>query len=305
MATLNFPVFLDNSAQGFYDRLIASAVVPGNGKPDPSAMTRFLAAHPETERAMKIVKHHPPTAGFADSVYSGLNTFYFVNGSGERAPVRWSLTPLQQALPPSPGPDALFDALTRQLRAGPLHWRSMLTVGAPSDSTRDATVPWPADRHTVDAGLLTLDSVATAAKGTAGDINLAVGLVRVGNRLTHRPPPLPSTVGALERKVVLLSELSLYALLLLQPLLGWAMVSAVGGPVVVFGSLRLPRIAPFDAQLFWLLRQAHSVVAYALMAVIAAHISAVLLQTLTLRDRMIERMTFRFRSKARWRLPLG
>ena len=71
------------------------------------------------------------------------------------------------------------------------------------------------------------------------------------------------------------------------------MVSAAGGPVVVFGSLRLPRIAPFDAQLFWLLRQAHSVIAYALMAAIAAHISAVLLHTLTLRDRLIERMTFR------------
>jgi cytochrome b561 len=41
------------------------------------------------------------------------------------------------------------------------------------------------------------------------------------------------------------------------------------------------------------LRQAHSVIAYALMAAIAAHISAVLLHTLTLRDRLIERMTFR------------
>jgi len=51
--------------------------------------------------------------------------------------------------------------------------------------------------------------------------------------------------------------------------------------------------------LFWLLRQAHSVVAYALMAAIAAHVSAVLLHTLTLRDRMIERMTFRLAGKRR------
>src|ERR1700737_2270135 len=59
MATLNLPVFLDNSPQGFYDRLIASAVVPGTGKPDPTAMARFLAAHPETARAMGIVKQQP------------------------------------------------------------------------------------------------------------------------------------------------------------------------------------------------------------------------------------------------------
>ena len=137
---------------------------------------------------------------------------------------------------------------------------------------------------------------------TLGVTILLVVLVRVVNRLTHRAPPLPSTVGALERKVVMLSEVSLYALLLIQPLLGWAMVSAAGGPVVVFGSLRLPRIAPFDAQLFWLLRQAHSVIAYALMAAIAAHISAVLLHTVTLRDRLIERMTFRLSRTRRARL---
>lgn len=130
---------------------------------------------------------------------------------------------------------------------------------------------------------------------TLGVTILVVVLVRLVNRLTHRAPPLPSTVGALERKIVVLSEVSLYAMLLTQPLLGWAMVSAAGEPVVVFGALRLPRIAPFDAQLFWLLRQAHSVIAYALMAAIAAHVSAIALHTWTLRDRMIERMTFRFR----------
>src|ERR1700753_1942107 len=106
MATLNLPVFLDNSPQGFYDRLIASAVGPGTGKPDPAAMPRCRAARPEPARAMKIVTQHPPTPSFADSVYSGLNAFYFVNQSGARTPVRGSLTPMQQALPPSSGPDA-------------------------------------------------------------------------------------------------------------------------------------------------------------------------------------------------------
>ena len=133
---------------------------------------------------------------------------------------------------------------------------------------------------------------------TLGVLILVVTVVRVINRLTHHPPAWPSTIGSLEGKVIGLSEKLLYALLLLQPLIGWAMVSAAGEPVVVFGSLHLPRIAPFDAQVFWVLRQAHSVVAYALMATIAAHISAVPPHTLTLRDRLTERMTFRFRSKA-------
>ena len=125
-----------------------------------------------------------------------------------------------------------------------------------------------------------------------GSLVLLVMVVRVVNRLTHHPPAWPPTIGALEGKAVVLSEKLLYTLLLLQPLVGWAMLSAAGGPVVVFESLRLPRIAPFDAEVFWVLRQAHSVIAYTLMVVIAAHISAVLWHTLGLRDRLIERMTF-------------
>lgn len=127
---------------------------------------------------------------------------------------------------------------------------------------------------------------------TLGALVLVVVVVRAANRFTHRAPRLPATVGSVEQLLVVGSELGLYALMLAQPLVGWAMVSAGGRPVVLFGSLRLPRIAPFDADLYFLLRQTHSVLAYLLVAAIAAHVSAVLLHTLTLRDRMLSRMTF-------------
>jgi cytochrome b561 len=149
-------------------------------------------------------------------------------------------------------------------------------------------------------GFVMVNSVASYAQlivvhKTLGALVLLVMVARVINRATHHPPAWPPTIGSLEGRLVGLSEKLMYALLLLQPLVGWAMLSAAGGPVVVFGSVHLPRIAPFDAQVYWVLRQSHSVIAYTLVAVIAAHISAVLLHTLTLRDRMIERMTFRFR----------
>jgi cytochrome b561 len=127
---------------------------------------------------------------------------------------------------------------------------------------------------------------------TLGVVILAVVVVRAANRFTHRVPRLPETVGWVEHKLVVGSELALYTLMVAQPLVGWAMVSASGQPVIIFGSLRLPRIAPFDADLYFLLRQTHSVLAYTLVAVIAAHVSAVLLHTLTLRDGILSRMTF-------------
>jgi cytochrome b561 len=127
---------------------------------------------------------------------------------------------------------------------------------------------------------------------TLGVVILAIVLARAANRFTHRVPKLPETVGGFERIIVVGSELTLYAVMVAQPLVGWAMVSASGSPIVVFGSIRLPRIAPFNADLYFVLRQTHSVLAYLLVAVIAAHVSAVLLHTLTLRDRMLSRMTF-------------
>jgi cytochrome b561 len=127
---------------------------------------------------------------------------------------------------------------------------------------------------------------------TLGVAILTIVVVRVANRFTHRVPTLPKTVGGVERILVVGSELTLYAMMLAQPLIGWAMVSASGRPVVVVGSVRLPRIAPFNDDLYFVLRQTHSVLAYLLVAVIAAHVSAVLLHTLTLRDRMLSRMTF-------------
>jgi catalase len=171
-AMLNLPVFPDNSPQGFYDRLLASKVIPSTGKPDPTAMSAFLAAHPETKAAMAVINAHPPTPGFADSTFSGLNTFFFVNDAGVRTPVRWSFVPQQPALPTQTGAkNALFDALVRQMRVGPLTWRLMLTVGSQGDQVRDPTLPWPSDRRSIDAGTLTLTTIETEKAGNARDIN--------------------------------------------------------------------------------------------------------------------------------------
>src|SRR5947209_6697182 len=56
-----------------------------------------------------------------------------------------------------------------------------------------------------------------------GALILLVMVVRIINRWTHHPPAWPPTIGALEGRLVGLSEKLLYGLLLLQPLVGWAM----------------------------------------------------------------------------------
>lgn len=173
-AMLNLPVFPVNSPQGFYDQLLASKPDPRTGKPDPSAMERFQAAHPETVPATGLIKKAPPTSGFGNSPFHGLNAFYFVDEAGTRTPVRWMLAPVSPPptpIDPSSDRNALFDVLVNQLRSGPLRWKLLVTVGAPTDPTDDASLPWPADRRVIDTGTVTLDSVASDRPGNASDIN--------------------------------------------------------------------------------------------------------------------------------------
>jgi hypothetical protein len=66
----NIPVFVVNSARGFYEQLFASSPDPATGKPDPSRMNAFLAAHPETVRAMQLIKKRQVTSGFANSTFN-------------------------------------------------------------------------------------------------------------------------------------------------------------------------------------------------------------------------------------------
>ncbi len=123
-----------------------------------------------------------------------------------------------------------------------------------------------------------------------GVLILAFAVVRLANRLTHRLPPFLATMSRAERRIASWSEYLLYALLLLQPLIGWAMLSAARFPIVLVGPIHLPGIAPQNLDLYAVLRQAHNVGALLLFLTFTAHVCAVLFHTLVLRDGVLDRM---------------
>lgn len=174
-AMVSFPVFTDRTPEGFYERLLASKPVPETGKPDPQKMAAFLERHPETAAALKIIKQTPPSAGFADSAFYGLNAFYFTNSAGATVPVRWSLVPQQAgqaaAPPASVGRDYLFNDFIHAVAQRPVAWTLVLSIAEPGDPTNDATKPWPQSRRSIDAGTVTITGVQTEEAGNARDIN--------------------------------------------------------------------------------------------------------------------------------------
>jgi catalase len=184
-AMINFPVFPLPTPEAFYEQLLASKPDPKTGKPDSAKMKEFLARHPETVAAFKIIKAQPPSSGFENSTFYGLNAFHFTNGQGASIPVRWLVVPEQpfQAADLAAAPkdkSYLFDGLIAAIHRGPLRWRLIVIVGQSGDPTNDASIPWPAQREQVDLGTLTLDRVESDDPSAARDINFDPLVLPVG-----------------------------------------------------------------------------------------------------------------------------
>ena len=125
---------------------------------------------------------------------------------------------------------------------------------------------------------------------------LAVAL-RILWRLTHRPPPLPGAMPALERRAAGATHAALYFFMLALPLTGWALVSVspYNIPTVLYGLIPWPDLPVFstltdkhraDAIMSFI----HSRLAFVLMGVLALHAAAALRHHFLLRDGILRRM---------------
>lgn len=113
---------------------------------------------------------------------------------------------------------------------------------------------------------------------------LLLVIVRLINRLRHRPPPLPADLPAVQVLAAKASHWLLYTLMFAMPLVGWSMVSASGFPVTMFGGFALPPIAPHNATVYAVLRSAHTWLALLLFATVLMHLAAALFHAWVRRD---------------------
>jgi cytochrome b561 len=124
-----------------------------------------------------------------------------------------------------------------------------------------------------------------------GILILILVAIRLVNRLLNPPPPLPDGMPRWQRLAAIGSHVLLYVLMFAVPLVGWAMLSAARYPVVLYGPLQLPRIAPQSPALFAVLRETHTVLALLLFATFLAHLAAALMHALIFRDDVFPSMT--------------
>jgi len=123
---------------------------------------------------------------------------------------------------------------------------------------------------------------------------LALSLLRLIWRLTHKPPALPTIMPKWQHFASHATHWLFYGLMIAMPLLGWAMVSASELPIptVLFGFIPLPDMpgvpeADAVAGRFQLL---HEIGAKLFIALIVLHIGAALKHHFKDRDDVLRRM---------------
>ena len=128
----------------------------------------------------------------------------------------------------------------------------------------------------------------------AGVSLLALSLVRLLWRLTHRPPALPAAMEQAmpgwQKRVHHGTHLALYGLFFAVPLSGWAYSSAAGFPIVFLGLVPLPDFAPVSEPLADILQLVHATLAFTLAGLALVHIAAAIKHQWIDDDGLLQRM---------------
>ncbi|AIR86295.1 catalase family peroxidase [Pantoea rwandensis] len=169
------PMFPVKSVEGFYDLQIATLPDAKTGKPDPAKIQAFVQKHPEIKPFFGWAQQYVPSSSWASDRFNSLNAFNFVDQAGTRHVVRWSMVPHSEYQPINAADkndsNFLQSDLQQRLAKGALQWDLIITVADAQDSSSDASIAWPADRQTINAGTLTINQTTPQQQGACNDIN--------------------------------------------------------------------------------------------------------------------------------------
>ncbi|BEU95980.1 cytochrome b [Acidovorax sp. DW039] len=128
----------------------------------------------------------------------------------------------------------------------------------------------------------------------AGVTILALSLLRLIWRITHRPPALPrameEAMPAWQKMAHHATHHLLYVLFFAVPLIGWAYSSAAGFPIVFLGLWQLPDFVPVSKELAEAIKPWHQISAFAMAALVVLHVAAALKHQIIDRDGLLQRM---------------
>jgi cytochrome b561 len=117
-----------------------------------------------------------------------------------------------------------------------------------------------------------------------------VVVLRLAWRLTGPVPLQPDGTPPWQRRLAGLSHAALYAILIVMPVTGWIMSSALNLPVVYLGLIHIPSPFGVDRALGETMKVVHQSLAVALLVLVTIHVLAALYHHFLLRDDVLRRM---------------
>jgi cytochrome b561 len=129
-----------------------------------------------------------------------------------------------------------------------------------------------------------------ATHKSVGITILALAVLRLAWRLFNPVPQAPATTPRWQTRAAKVSHFLLYALLFIQPVLGWLMSSARSFSVSYFGLFTLPDFIEPNRAAYERLHDLHEAMAWTLAAVALIHIAAALKHHFLDRDDVLRRM---------------
>ena len=118
----------------------------------------------------------------------------------------------------------------------------------------------------------------------------ALTVSRLAWRMYRPAPPFPASLSALQRRAARAMHAVLYALVIVIPLSGWLLSSALGVPTVYLGLVQLPDLLHKDKAVSDALRDVHAVLNWTLLVLVCAHAAVALKHHFMDRDSVLARM---------------
>ena len=159
-----FPVA---TAADFGEMLLAIAA-SGPGASSPSALDRFLEAHPTAEAF--LTGQTAPPESFATTAYFGVNSFQFTNSTGVASYVRYRFLPeagehyLDDAALATKDDDYLMREIALRVTESPVAFRWEVQIADLDDPIEDPSVRWPETRAKKALGTIRLDTAAPSMR---------------------------------------------------------------------------------------------------------------------------------------------
>jgi cytochrome b561 len=119
---------------------------------------------------------------------------------------------------------------------------------------------------------------------------LALSIIALLWRLTHRPPPMPASMSSGGKRAAAIMHRVLYVLMVLLPLSGWIMSSAGPRPLNWFNLFDVPKFAVERGDTIVTLARFHGELGLIFGLLAVGHIGAALWHHFVRRDQLIARM---------------